>query len=587
MPYDYIAELRTKVWKNITLPTGEFTHLLKLDISGIQEFIFHVQSEKATRTLKGRSLFVQVLGWLLEEVIRDKVGGSNQCYTLYNGGGNLYMLLRSAIDRDALQLEIDEQLRIYQLYACVSQVTYDATMFGDSRRRLEVQSVKDKQRKYKDCYAGFNTFSFTDKKAVPNPMKFDWSLLTGNLADEKITGYQISDKTDDFAKVLNHGKGIVAFGKQFLLNKTEHQFKGGVVDFLPLWTEELIEKHSKVIREVNADAAVRNEEENPTTEVQAGNVIEFSALALMAGERNGTPRLGILKMDVDNLGTTFNRSLDLVSAKRLSASFSWFFEHRFRELLAQDFQYETYHEKGNSTVNAVRYADNLYVVFAGGDDCFVIGGWDVVFGFAELVQAEFTDFISALAASSETKEIDKNNGSAPTLSAGLVVVNRKFPAIRFARSVETAEGEAKTYIPGEKNRITLFDEAITWSEFKQVKTNAEMLAEILREGHYQRSLLYRIKNTSDGFERLRERVSRSEYTSPRPWQLDYFLGRNSKDSESKMSKPEKEALDKIKPFLQSFAKDLMSAFVKQDGTSHMVYPLAARWAEFLTSKTSK
>jgi len=41
--------------------TTTYQYFIKGDVSGIQDFIFNVKSEKAARVLKARSVFVEVL----------------------------------------------------------------------------------------------------------------------------------------------------------------------------------------------------------------------------------------------------------------------------------------------------------------------------------------------------------------------------------------------------------------------------------------------------------------------------------------------------------------------------------------------
>ena len=63
-------------------------YLIKGDISGIQNFIFNVQSKSAAKTLKAKSFFIEAIGWLAERKIKE-VFKNARCN--YNGGGNFYI----------------------------------------------------------------------------------------------------------------------------------------------------------------------------------------------------------------------------------------------------------------------------------------------------------------------------------------------------------------------------------------------------------------------------------------------------------------------------------------------------------------
>jgi CRISPR-associated protein Csm1 len=52
--------------------------LLKVDISGIQDFIFSIPSKGAARNLKGRSFFVHALTEIAEHFFLDAFNGNKK-----------------------------------------------------------------------------------------------------------------------------------------------------------------------------------------------------------------------------------------------------------------------------------------------------------------------------------------------------------------------------------------------------------------------------------------------------------------------------------------------------------------------------
>ncbi len=103
-----------------------------------------------------------------------------------------------------------------------------------------------------------------------------------------------------------------------------------------------------------------------------GEVITFSELA---EKSTGTKKLGILKADVDNLGYLFADGLrhgkthygTIARVNTLSRMLEYFFSGYVNELLSTQFT-------------------DIYSVFSGGDDLFVIGPWDKLPAFALTLQ---------------------------------------------------------------------------------------------------------------------------------------------------------------------------------------------------------
>ena len=89
------------------------------------------------------------------------------------------------------------------------------------------------------------------------------------------------------------------------------------------------------------------------------------------------------------------------------------------------------------------------VVYAGGDDLFIIGAWDDILGFA-------VDLNNALA--------EYTQGTL-TLSAGIGIYPEKYPVAAMARQTGALEDASKAH-PG-KNAVTLFDPSYTfgWDDF--------------------------------------------------------------------------------------------------------------------------
>lgn len=590
MNKSYLEQL-DMLFKDIKFPQKIYTSFLKVDISGIQDYIFHVQSDKAARTLKGRSFLVQALGWLSEENIKQAV--NEDCYTIYNGGGNVYMLVNDEDGLlDSMEGQLNDMLTPYSLYICISRVPYDSTSFRNCKRALEQQSARDKQRKYQGQYEAFQSFEFPrdlpDKEEKQQDDK--WNVLTKQLIRHK--GYKI-ETADESQQDLLSSNGVIRLGN-FQLRVVGNPIEDNKLDKsilanLPVWTADLLE--DDLLKGLIAKEYERQSKRDniPEKQIEAGQILEFSALAALAGQRTGTPKLGILKMDVDNLGNIFNDLPDVQAMTYLSKSFKWFFEERFCEIWNDTFTYTNHARDSNGQYNAkegeqiAAFSRNLYVVFAGGDDCFVLGGWDAILAFADRLEVEFEQFVRELKQYKLTRFLANRQ---ITLSAGIEIVGPKYPTILFARAANEAIDKAKDYEKehkdtsgqpaNSKHRICLFDEAVSWENYRNCQKWTNRLAGLISSKQCNRSLFYRIQHSSEGFQKMphpsAQRKAQKKF--PAEWHLYHFLGR--------MRNTKSDTFQTVDELVKDYAPALLQAHKSKGGNTHMTYPLAARLAEFST-----
>lgn len=152
-------------------------------------------------------------------------------------------------------------------------------------------------------------------------------------------------------------------------------------------------------------------------------------------------RLGILRMDVDNLGTIFrdgipgNRST-FAFYSALSRSLDWFFKGYLNTIWGNE-----------------KFKNRSQIIYSGGDDLFIIGRWDLMVQFAQTIASRFRHF----------------TGENPHLgiSGGIAIVTHKFPIIKASVLAGTAEKKAKNHHYGKeekekKNALTLMGEPLHW-----------------------------------------------------------------------------------------------------------------------------
>jgi CRISPR-associated protein Csm1 len=177
----------------------------------------------------------------------------------------------------------------------------------------------------------------------------------------------------------------------------------------------------------------------------------------------GVEALGVLKADVDNLGRLFAcglppERLNLSRLATFSRQMNGYFSIYLPQLLAQDTRFR-----------------NIYTVFAGGDDLFLMGPWNRIIEFAPVLRKSFRLF------SCVNPEI--------TISAGITVDKPGVPVPVVAERAEEALKESKD---AGRNRITLFGESVTWDGFEDLMQKRDALEAWQRQGYIGKAFLYRL-----------------------------------------------------------------------------------------------
>ncbi len=145
----------------------------------------------------------------------------------------------------------------------------------------------------------------------------------------------------------------------------------------------------------------------------------------------GTPMLGCLKADVDNLGKIFKSGITKNVSIGKIVTLSRLFDHFFKVIIQKDMA-----------------TQDIYPVFSGGDDLFLVGPWNKILEFTDLMQNKFANYCC----------YNPNI----TLSAGLSFAK---PAIAIHRLAELAEDALHNSKTTGKNKITLFGRELSWNNF--------------------------------------------------------------------------------------------------------------------------
>jgi CRISPR-associated protein Csm1 len=293
------------------------------------------------------------------------------------------------------------------------------------------------------------------------------------------------------------------------------------------------------------------------------DIRSFYLLAHTAGKAGAIEQIGVLRMDVDNLGWVFSEWVANLTMTKLSA-LSCMMEHFFSGYL--------------NTLARKQAENDLYIIYAGGDDLFVVGAWHHLPDLAEGIRYRFKTFTG------------KN--PALSLSGGLTLEGARFPLYRAAERAGEAEHKAKGYTRPDKHDKDAFcflDTAVAWEDWgKIVRPQKDELLWLLGEKdnpdgqqRLPRALLQVVQGVhqlyrADFKKAQRQARQEEEKQEPDPalfygrwmWMRVYSLTRLAE------RRKQKDISDRVKKLQKQFMKP---ATVRYSG-------LAARWAEYLTRK---
>lgn len=205
-------------------------------------------------------------------------------------------------------------------------------------------------------------------------------------------------------------------------------------------------------------------------EIRVGEPKTFGCIAAMSrnlaadGETvTGTEALGVLKADVDNLGLILacgldEKTLSISRLSTLSRQLNFFFTMFLPHMLENDDRFE-----------------DVYTVFAGGDDLFLIGPWNGIIELTGALKDTFADYVC------RNEDVH--------FSAGIALHKNQTPIDAMARAAEEALEASKD---DGRNRLTLFGETIHFDDFDRLMDVKERMLEWLDREWISRVMLYRL-----------------------------------------------------------------------------------------------
>lgn len=451
--------------------------LVSGDISGIQDFIYTIPSKGALKTLRGRSLYIDLL---LEEFIDEYLEqiGLSRANVLYSGGGHFYILAPNIEDTkkaiDKLQAKMNRWLMEnigINLYLAIGMAECSANNLMKSEAQGNLFAIVNKKLKDDKTIRyskdeDFLEYIFNVEKEKDTAKKE--CNICHNLVD-KLWKYNSDEEiacefclnlyklgqdilTQDLVFVISEEKidgGIKIFGKDkdlymYAVNIEDiDMFKGKI---LRIYSKNNLLENDLAIRLYLADYSAKNENDE---------VMTFDDLAKSSCKTDkGIKRLGVLRLDIDDLGIAFSsgfvsdkdkiednlRYATLSRYADLSKDISMFFKVAINKICAGDLTGGVDFEEKAFNIFGIAKAPKrkVNIIYAGGDDLFLVGAWDEVLEVAIDINRAFKQF---------------TNGKL-TLSAGMAMFSPTYPISKMAEIAGLLAQMSKN--KKDKNSIALF-----------------------------------------------------------------------------------------------------------------------------------
>lgn len=498
--------------------------MLCIDISGIQKFIYDIANKRAAKSLKGRSFYLNILmQHVIDKIISHEKINLYCTNVIYASGGKAYMLLPNINRVHSALEEIETNLQEFlwvelkgKIYICLGQLGFSYKTFISNNKwsncirskeisdkewnQIEKNSKKESldlgdlwkiasDRASSKKNQKFKNLIIDDKLFIFSPQPYDPLLekcaVTGerekNMFDirhndeeglpiwvTKIVKDQINlgDKLKNGNFLIHYKNATEKLEYDIVINNEYFEIKDqAFINKLPTnyFSNATISAFGSTDFNLNVD--IKNIGYRTLfyggNNQPLNNFGQAKTFEDLAKTDNGkSAKLGILRMDVDNLGQIFIKGFnekDNIQKKSFAAysTLSFMLEGFFCGYINQ------IHQKNDT------YKNYVQILYSGGDDLFAVGRWDAIIDFAAEVRSEFEKFTAR-------KDI--------TISGGIAIVGSKYPISKAAELAGDAEQKAKNSHKekenqeNSKNAINFFGETVSWNkEFDFVKDMKDLL----------------------------------------------------------------------------------------------------------------
>lgn len=446
--YDYVKAKGIEIRKYNDLKDLENEQVLLLvegDVSGIQKFITNVSSKGALRSFRGRSVFID----LFQEVVVDKIlqeTGFFRTNVHFVGGGHFYIVISNTQQNIEKIKQVQRKINHWLLEKATDLklvVEFEPMKLSEVKNPSEIfERMKQKIRLAKSrMYSSDELSQIFDLVNIKSTQNLQTCKICGKRSTEL---FKLREDQEPLA--CDFCKQMYEYGRQMMYAKYFSQDPQGDFEIL----DERYSFSDKPLRAKNYVLGLRKIDSEDSQNLIFIDMVsyakhqEFEELA----EESAGKKLACLQADIDNLGSIFKDGLQTRTLSRistLSRLLTYFFKQKIRKLVE---------------------GKNIVVAYSGGDDLFIIGGWEDVLQFAYEMQVEFRKFTG------ENENIH--------YTAAFVMFDEKENISKVKEMAEQAEKTGKKYgknclvlshgmkrILKDRKPILEKSQIITWKDFTE------------------------------------------------------------------------------------------------------------------------
>lgn len=544
------------------------------DLSGIQSYIYQISSKYAGKNLKGRSFYLRLLTdavvrYLLKELDLFRAN------IVYNSGGGFYLLapntsavvrkLNEAVKHIERKMFLTHGLSLFlaidfiKLPKSVLQHTDQETL-GDMWHKLFTQRDMKKNAKLSDLILEQEDSFFEPFMPEENGMV---DICTGEYFMRKEERQKLGELSPIrqttkeqilLGQALKHCDHIIISENPLPLanglNPIELGFYYYLLEDSDIRNLDYLEKVSIITLNKNQFLVPFGKNCIYGMEFYGGNQVkcdQFEKLCVVRSD-DSFHRLGVLRMDVDNLGTIFQQGLSpehssLSSMSALSRTFDYFFSGYL------------------NTVWKDVDPDHSLIIYSGGDDLFIVGDWRVTIELAERIHTDFKLFMC--------------NNPAFSISGGIAFIEDKFPIMKGAELSANEESNAKDHLCGgtSKNSLSFLGMAMNFdAEYPLIKALKTDIVRIVGEGKLPTSFISKILSHWINAEWENHEINNVKTY----WMLAYDLGRMKERIKDVTAK---QLIEYCRVDTCSSAHLLRGTVIQTVYHPLELWALACRWAE--------
>ena len=502
------------------------------DMSGIQNFIYKVQTPEEAQSgmskrLRGRSLYLSLLcEAIASRIIFDlNLDSSN---ILFCGGGRFTILAPNTAKTnetiDRINLEVNKEFidkfnaELFLNIASVEACGDDLGKFDEILSKLTQLLNENKKHKFLSLLNDvFDKESKEEYKLCP---------VCGNPTHDKFC--KDCSEHESLGGAVVNAKYLIKYSSDRKINQSYFFFK---LNIGYMFLNEKSDVFNIIENNPNLKLTVYKLNDTDFVEFDIGspNVsFDFKVIGNSIPSIDNTPlyfnhlaeiskgsnKLGVLKMDVDNLGLIFSQgfkhlnngdggaSISRISS--LSFYLDLFFSGRINQIV-EKFNFTTELPQDNKsreiTLNFVDDKNNVYravevyrpentlpkgvgtstihINYSGGDDLLVVGPYDDIILFAQEFRERFKKWTA------------ENNSI--NISAGISIVSPKFP---IGKAALMADDELEKSKDCGRDKITVFGEVLSWDKvdrycgFNELLEFGEYLEELYGKKYISKGFIY-------------------------------------------------------------------------------------------------